>query len=90
MAGVRVTIPGTAGMIEARKAHLAAAVQWQWNVLQSRRYESSMAGARATGAGDCKQLRWEQRLNWRFADCLSERWYVDGPIKRLHAVAIDC
>ena len=33
MAGVRVTIPGTAGIVEGKKAALAAAVRHQWNVV---------------------------------------------------------
>jgi hypothetical protein len=32
MASVKITIPGTAGIVESKKARLAAAVQWQWNV----------------------------------------------------------
>jgi hypothetical protein len=29
---IRITIPGTAGIVEAKKALMAAAVQWHWNV----------------------------------------------------------
>jgi hypothetical protein len=32
MAGVRVTIPGTAGIVEAKAAQLAPAVQWHLNI----------------------------------------------------------
>ena len=27
-----ITIPGTAGIVESKKARLAAAVQWHWNI----------------------------------------------------------
>jgi hypothetical protein len=33
MTSVKIIIPGRGGIIEARKARLAAAVQWQWNVV---------------------------------------------------------
>jgi hypothetical protein len=32
MAGVRVTIPGVGGQIEARKARIDAAVKFHWNL----------------------------------------------------------
>jgi hypothetical protein len=31
IAGAPITIPGTAGIVEARKAQMAATVQWLWN-----------------------------------------------------------
>jgi hypothetical protein len=32
MAGVKITIPGIGGQIEAKKARIDAAVKWQWNL----------------------------------------------------------
>jgi hypothetical protein len=32
MAGVGIRIPGQAGLAQARKARMAAAIRWQWNV----------------------------------------------------------
>jgi hypothetical protein len=31
MAGVKITIPGVGGQIEAKKKRIDAAVKWQWN-----------------------------------------------------------
>jgi hypothetical protein len=33
MAGVRITIPGTAGIVEAKKIQMAQLVQHHWNVV---------------------------------------------------------
>jgi hypothetical protein len=33
MAGVRITVPGIGGQIEAKKARMAAAVAHSWNVV---------------------------------------------------------
>jgi hypothetical protein len=32
MAAVRIKIPGTAGIVEAKAARLAQAVQYHWNI----------------------------------------------------------
>jgi hypothetical protein len=48
MAPVRVRIPGQAGIIEANKARLAAAVQQQFNVVTA----SPQNKPRRTSAGD--------------------------------------
>jgi hypothetical protein len=32
MAGVRVKVPGQGGIVEAKAARMAAAVQWHWNM----------------------------------------------------------
>jgi hypothetical protein len=45
---VPLKIPGQAGIVEAKKARLAAAVQWQWNVVTA----TPQAKPRRPSAGD--------------------------------------
>ena len=51
MAGIK--IPGTAGIVEAKKALMAAAVQHQWNVYTA----TPQATQRRAGAGDLGRLQ---------------------------------
>jgi hypothetical protein len=53
MAGVRIKIPGTAGIVEAKAARIAQAVQWHWNIATA----PPAKKIRWPSAGDFKRLQ---------------------------------